>query len=318
MRILSFDELSAAQDRSRALVNMAAFGNVYDRHHVETYRRRLRCFSDYVGVFAVDGDEVLGQVFVLRLPYQFSDGPGQISAVATVGTRPDASRTGIAETLLHEVHRREREAGLRYAALWTNRSWGAHHLYEKLGYRDVYSPPWVVRLPPSRRPPKPPVRFATPADLHGIQRLHRQLAGERLGHRERPLGWLQVDAQLGHVDPSTDLLVRFQGNELLGYAHLDRNGRRIICGELVATSAKVKRELVAGVAWVAQSLPWAFQHTLVTDEPSMLRGRAAVYGRIGWYAMMGCDLSRAWTVRQAEDEFGTRDSRFICLAGDRF
>ena len=318
MRILSFDELSEAQDRSRALVNMAAFGNVYDRERVETYRRRLGCFSEYVGVFAVERDEVLGQVFVLRLPYEFPDGSGQISAIATVGTRPDVGRTGIAETLLREAHRREREAGLGYAALWTNRSWGAHHLYEKVGYRDVYSPPWVVRFPPVRRPPEPPVRFATSADLGRIERLHRRLARERLGHRERPTGWLRLDVQLGYIDPSTDVLVRYEGGELVGYAHLDRTGRRIICGELLATSAKVKRELIAGVGWVAHPLPWAFQHTLVTDDPSMLRGRASVNGRVGWYVMMGCHLSRAWTLREAEERFGTRDSRFICLAGDRF
>ena len=318
MRILSFDELSEAQDRSRALVSMAAFGNVFDRERVETYRRRLKCFSEYVAVFAVNRDDVLGQVFVLRLPFEFPDGSGQISAIASVGTRPDVGRTGVAETLLREVHHREREAGLRVAALWTNRSWGAHHLYEKIGYRDVYSPPWVVRLPSSRRPPKPPIRFATPADLDGIERLHRQLARERLGHRERPAGWLRVDAQLGYVDPATDLLVRREGRELVGYAHLDRTGRRIICGELLATSTEVTRELIAGVAWAAHPLPWAFQHTLVTDNPLMLREPASVHGRLGWYVMMGCDLSRDWTVREAEERFGTRDSRFICLAGDRF
>jgi len=318
MRILTFDELSGVQDRSRALVNMAAFGSVYDRDRAETFRRRLKCFSEYVGVFAVDGDGVLGQVFVLRLPYEFPDGPGQISAIASVGTRPDAGRTGVAETLLREAHRREQEAGLRYAALWTNRSWGAHHLYEKLGYRDVYAPPWAVHLPSPQRVPKARVRFARPSDLESIEQLHRQVARERWGHRERPSGWLLVDSQLGYVDLSTELLVCHEGNELEGYAHLDRNGRRIICGELLATSRRVRRQLVAAVGWVAAPLPWAFQHTLVTDDPAMFHVPAFVNGPVGWYVMMGCDLARAWTPREAETRFGTRDPRFICLAGDRF
>ena len=318
MRILSFDELSAAQDRSRALVNLAAFGNVFDRARIEDYRRRLGCFSDYVGVFAVEGDEVLGQVFVLRLPYEFPDGPDSVSAIATVATRPDVGRTGIARTLLREAHRREREVGARYAALWTNRSWGAHRLYEELGYRDVYSVPWAVRSPTPRQIPKPPVRVARPTDLGAIERLHRQLARDRLGYRDRSPGWLRVDVKLGYVDPSTDLLVRHRRGELAGYAHLDRNGRRVICGEMLAISPTVKRELVAGVGWAAGPLPWAFQHTLVTDDPGMFRGRQFVNGPVGWYVMMGCDLSRPWTIGEAVAGFGTRDPRFLCLAGDRF
>jgi len=318
MRILSFDELSAAHDRTRALVNMAAFGSVYSRERVDTYRRRLKCFADYVGVFAVEGDEVLGQVFVMRLPYEFPDGAGLLSAIASVGTRPDVGRTGVAETLLREAHRREREAGLRFAALWTNRSWGAHHLYEKVGYRDVYASPWVVRLSPPPKAPKRPARFAKLSDLPSIERLHRRLARERLGYRERPPGWLRVDVQLGYVDPATDLLVRYERDELEGYAHLDRSSRRILCGELLATSPRVKRELIAAVGRAANSLPWAFQHTPVSDDPAMFRGPAFVYGPVGWYVMMGCELAREWTGREAEARFGTLDPRFLCLAGDRF
>lgn len=317
MKVLTFDELSPDQDRSRALVNLAAFGSVYDRARVEVYRRRLGCFSDYVGVFAVDGGKVLGQVFVLRLPYEFPDGPDVMSAIATVATRPDAGRRGIARRLLREAHRREREAGVRYASLWTNRSWGAHRLYEELGYRDIYATPWAVRSPTSRQVTKPPVRFATRTDLTAIERLHRQQARDRLGYRERPPGWLRVDVGLGYVDPTSELLVRYRNGKLAGYAHLDRSARRVICGEMVAISATVKRELAAGVGRTAGPLPWAFQHTLVTDDPQMFSGRAFVNG-VGWYVMMGCDLSREWTAEEAAAGFGTRDPRFICLAGDRF
>ena len=151
MRILTYDELAPEMDPDRALIHLSAFGGVYPSRAVGLRRRRLKILPDYVGVFAVEAGRILGQVFVDRLPYAFRDGPGTISGIAAVGTRPDKGRAGIARLLLTEVHRREREAGIDFAALWTNRSWGAHSLYERLGYRDVYSSPWALHGPVGRR-----------------------------------------------------------------------------------------------------------------------------------------------------------------------
>ena len=133
MRVLPYDELSPPMHRDRALLHLSAFGGVFLSREIALMRRKLPTFSDYVGLFAVEGARVLGQLYVLRLPYEFSDGPGTISGIAGVATRPDVGRTGIARRLLTEAHRRERRAGQRYCSLWTNRSWGAHALYESLG-----------------------------------------------------------------------------------------------------------------------------------------------------------------------------------------
>jgi GNAT superfamily N-acetyltransferase len=318
MRILSFDELTPEMERSRGLVNLAAFGNLFTSARIDFLRSRLRCFSEYVGVFGVEGDQVLGQVFVLRIPYDFPDGRGEISGIAAVGTLPEAGRTGVAEALLCDAHRREWEAGVRYAALWTNRSWGAHHLYEKLGYRDVYSAHFALHLPTAARPRASRVRFARPSDLDEIDRLHDRLAEGRVGYCRRLRGSLRADVRFRYIDPATDLLVRRQDGELVGYAHLDRDVRRVVCGEMVATALAVKRELVVGVEWTANRLPTAFQHTLVTDSPRLFRGRSYMNGRASWYGMLAADLSREWTTREAEKRFGTRDPRFICLTGDQF
>jgi len=318
MRILSFDELTPELDRSRGVVNLAAFGNLFTRERITALRQRLNGFSEYVGVFGVEDNHVLGQVFVLRIPYEFPDGPAEISGIATVATRPESGRAGVAKALMLDAHRREREAGVRYAALWTNGSWGAHHLYEKLGYRDVYSSPWALHFPARVRRPAPPVRFARGSDLDEIDRLHDRQARGRIGFCRRPRGSLRADVQGRYVDPATDLLIRHKGGQLVGYAQLDRNSRRIICGEMVATSLAVKRELVAGVEWVANRLPLAFQHTPVTDSPGLFRGRAYESGPTSWWGMLAADLSRTWTARSAVQRFGTRDSRFLCLAGDRF
>lgn len=320
MRIVTYPELSPSMERDRTLSNLAAFGGVLSPARIDVVRR-LGILSDYVGVFAVDDDRLLGHVYVERIPYTFREGTELISGIVAVGTRPDARRSGVARALLSEAHRREREAGLRYAALWTNRSWGAHALYEQLGYRDVYSSPWVVvSSSPSRaarlRPPR--ARFGTRSDLDDIDRLHDRLATDRLGYCRRPLGFTRAEVRIGGLDPSRNLIVVRKGGRLIGYARLDRNSQRVICGELVAESAPVARALLVRAKHVARGIPLAFQHTLVADHPELFHGRDVTSVPLGWYVMMASALGRTWTQEGAIRQFATDDPRFLCLAGDRF
>jgi len=317
MRILTFDELTPEMERSRGLANIAAFGTILSRARIDTMRH-MHLISDYVGVFAVERQRVLGHVFVELIPYDFPEGADIVAGIATVGTRPDAGRSGVASALLREAHRREHEAGRRYAALWTNRSWGAHSLYERLGYRDVYSSPWALHVPTARRPRAGAVGPAHRSDLDEIDRLHNRMAEGRWGYCRRVVGSTRAAVRHRYLDPDNDLLVTRKDGRLTGYAYLERSSRRVICGEVVATSRKVTRQLVDGVGRVAGSLPYAFQHTLVTDNPELFGEPGYVTGPLSWYGMMALDLRREWSTPAAEAVFGTRDPRFLCLAGDRF
>jgi GNAT superfamily N-acetyltransferase len=321
MKFLTYDELSSSMESGRTLLHLAAFGGVFPRRTIELWRRRAKTLADYVGLYAVEGDDLLGQVLVLRIPYVFRDETGVISGIAGVATRPDQGRAGIARSLLTEVHRRERAAGIRYSALWTNRSWGAHALYEELGYRDVYSSPWVVHGGKTIRGPVPRrrgVRPARPADLATVDRLHDQAAVGRLGFCRRPPGFSHVAALSGWIDPAKNLIVAEANRKLLGYAQVDRNSQRVVCGELVAPSSVVQRTLVEEVRRTASGLPFAFQHTIVTDAPELFRDLGYSIVPRSWYVLMGNALGREWSPQEAIRQFATDDRRFLCLAGDRF
>jgi GNAT superfamily N-acetyltransferase len=319
MRYLTFDELTPEMEADRTLIHLASFGGVFPRRSIDIWRRRLKIFSDYVGVFAVERGRLLGQTFALRIPFTFSGGTEPVTGIAAVGTRPDRRRAGVARGILTEIHRREREAGVHFSTLWTNRSWGAHRLYEKLGYRDVYSSPWAVHAPVARRRPKP--RGVGPGrrrDVADLERLHADQARGRLGFVERPAGFFSSDVATGYLDPPKDLLVARSGGQVAGYAHLEASPYRVICGELVARSAAVRRALVHEVQRRAKRRPFAFQQSPVTDFPELFRGSGFSTVPAGWYVFMANRLGHPWTERAAVSEMGTADPRFLCLSGDRF
>lgn len=321
MRILTFDELDPVMEADRSLLHLAAFGGTWPRRSVELERSRFHRLAEYGGVFGVEHGRLVGQVFVWRIPYAFPDGPGIVGGVAAVATRPDRGGRGIAGTLLRDVHRREADAGVHQVALWTNASWGAHRLYERLGYRDLYAYPWAVHAPGSGRrlPPRPrSIRPARTSDLDELERLHNSVLRGRWGFAQRTVGAGRAAALEGRLDPAQSLLVAHVGPEITGYAHVDRSPLRSVCGELVARTAAGARALIAEVLRKSSTVPVAFQHTPVSEAPERFRGPRFVAIAGGWHVLMGRSLDREGATSALRRTFGTADPRFVCMAGDRF
>jgi GNAT superfamily N-acetyltransferase len=319
MRFLTFDELTSSMEVDRTLIHLASFGGTFPRRSVDAWRRQTKVLAEYAGVFAVERGRLIGQTFVLRIPYTFRGGTEIVSGIAAVGTRPDRRRAGVARGILTEIHRREKEDGIRYSTLWTNRSWGAHGLYEELGYRDVYSSPWAVHAPLPTPPPRPRgVRPARKSDLAELERLHSRQAEGRLGFLREPNGYLSTAVSVGELDPGKELVVLRSRRGVRGYAHLETTPYRVICGELVTSSLAARRSLIAEVQRRAHRRPFAFQHTPVTDTPDLFRARGFPAAPTGWYVLMANSLDRTWTPGAAISELATNDPRFLCMSGDRF
>ncbi|MGA7923521.1 MAG: GNAT family N-acetyltransferase [Thermoplasmata archaeon] len=320
MKLVTFDELSASMDLDRVMIALSAFNSALLRRHVELWRQRTTTFADYVGVFAVDGGRVVGQIIVLRIPYTFPHGSETITGIASVATRPDYARSGIAGKILADIHRREVEAGIEHAALWTNRSWGAHRLYERFGYRDIYLSPWAVRMPNPPAQPRPitGVRAAQSSDIDSIEQLHGQYARGRLGFQPRLQNSLRLSVETEEISLTNNLLVAHLGRRLAGYAFVDVNPWRVVCGELVGSSRAARLSLVRAVERRAASRPVAFRHTVAKGNEPLLRARGYTVLDTTWYALMGARLRGGVSASRTIDEFGTRDRRFLCMSGDQF
>lgn len=319
MRIVTWDELPRTTDAPRAALGLAAFSWYLERAAVNEYRRRRFATADYVGLFALEQGEVVGQTLVLRLPFRTASGPEVVSGVASVTTRFDLRRRGIGRALLTEAHRREREFGGNYALLWTNPSWFAHRLYEQLGYSDVWSSPLAVRLLP-RRPPSAPgttLRPALPTDLEPLEHLHEELTRDDVGFSPRPSGYLRAAHAAGHLDLSTLLVLRARG-ERLGYGVVGSGPHQLRCGEIVVGPDSDAAFLEALERRASPGLI-ALGNTPVAARAAALRRRGYwVRPSQEWRVLMACPLRGRRSGAGLRRELGVDRPTFTCMSLDRF
>jgi GNAT superfamily N-acetyltransferase len=322
LRIYTFDEVPAELEDERLLVHLAALGGSLGRDRVEIWQRRTRALAEYVGLFAIEGGHVLGQTLVRRMTYTFGDGPAPVSGIASVGVRPDHARRGVARRLLEEAHRREREAGQRDIFLWTNGSWGAHRLYESLGYRDLYPAPWAALVPRGtvrpRRPGRLRVRPARSTELARIEALRERWSAARTGFTPRPRGSFAASAEAREIDPEHEILVAEARGALEGYAHARGDAHRILCGELVALDPSADSALLARLETVAGRRVLAFRNSVVDEQRRELDRRGYARLSTGWWTLMGTPLERTLGARAARRRYGADDPRFLCHSGDQF
>jgi len=318
VRVVTLDELPVELEAARHALAHGAFSGALSREALAVYRRHDFELSDYVALFGVERGRLLGQVFVLRFPYRTRAGVEPVAGIAGVTTAVGAARRGVARRLLEEVHRREGAAGVRFALLWTSPSWHAHHLYERLGYRDVFVPPLAVRLAgPAHLPAGPRLEHVTAADLPLLERLHREQAAGRTGFSDRPAAFLRVEREAGGLELASLRLLR-RGGRPVGYALVQRRSHQLVCGELVAR-AGAAGALLRAVERESAGRTLVLGNTPVLDlAPELARRGYFVRPAAEWRSLMACRLGGARAAGGLAAELTTDARSFLCLGLDRF
>lgn len=280
-------------------------------------------FSDYSGVLAVEGEEVLAQVIVGRLRLRTRRGSERFASIEDVVTRPDALGRGLSTHLFREVHARESRARVGLAMLWTRRTWGAHRLYEKLGYRDVYSPASAVLPPPQGSPVRAPAGFSSRrvrrSDLAVLERLLSRAQRGRTGFVQRFRGSFRARVRLGWRS-AREFHLLLRGGRPVGYFYATEEGRRQIgVYEAVVSDRRLESALLdsiqafAGRRWITIG-----SSTFVRDSADRLRARGFRLRPESHIVLMARSLAGTPTSRTAELRQLMRDPRFFCHGGDMF
>jgi GNAT superfamily N-acetyltransferase len=317
LRIVDYDDIPDTYEPQLQLLDASTGWSPMDSGRLEQARKTGYPAAPYFGVYAVEGSEVQSAVRVLRLPYTTGDGKREVvSAIQGVVTRRERSRMGLAKRLLEEVHRREAEAGIRFAMLWTGHSIMAHNLYTSIGYEDVYTPKLAIRKcgrsSVERRGYE--LRAFRMKDAETIGRLHDEATRGRVGFTPRPKGILQSLFKLGFVKTDMFRLVLHEGKPV-GYLQARRDRDWVRSDEIVLKRG-VDPDTVVSLLEAERPGGWlTLLGTFVTDNTGLLRRRGYLLTD-GLYSGL---LARPLQVSDGSlKELGTDSKAFTCHYLDYF
>lgn len=321
IEVREWEALTPRQREGVALLDVGDNDPAWFMDRLMGYRVGGGRLRDYLPLFAVEGGEVLARVSTIRSDFRTHHARGRFCGVADVVTRPDALERGLASRLLEEHHRRARAEGIRWAFLWTNRSWGAHRFYEGRGYRDVYSPPVLLRrIPRTVRPLRPgySVRRSTSRDAGSLDALFERTTRRRTGFVPRRAGSFASRFRLGRR-PASGVRQLLYDRRAVGYAIVDETPDQITCVEAVGLRTSQPAALLdlleraAAGRWLAIT-----RTTFATDVAEAARQRG--YARLD--AVHSTLMAKPLTLRP-RDEWaellrGFRDPALSCHIGDMF
>jgi GNAT superfamily N-acetyltransferase len=304
MKILEHDDVDPL---GILQLNMLALGFALTPEHAAHIRRTDPRPFPFFAIYAVEEDQVIGQVGVFRLPMVSTEGREDIGGVWAVSTHPHYSGRGVASLLLEEAHTRMREAGLRFSTLGTNRYRVAYKLYQRHGYEDMQVlatalAHWETAHQPTRL-------NAQPAGAEGydlIERIYSDIARKYLGYawRHTPFAPMRDKVNTG------DLWVLWENNHPVGYAlaHLEKN--------ILNISSVLLREgidVAEAIAAVVNELKSTYVRVRVSRPAEINSLRRAGYpvAHPTWGAFMLKPLVPEVTTENARQLFGIGTDRFL-------
>ncbi len=313
IKIRSFDELSSDFEVKDAILTQVAFNEIgQDFGDIARLRRKKFPFSDYVALYAVDGDSnILSRVEVSHLQVNTRKGIETAACIGGVATRPDSSRQGLARLLLEEVLKRERASGINLSFLWTRKSWIAHKLYESLGYEDIYESPRAVRRIPNSVDTLRGwrIRPCKKTDVKAIEDMHQTMTKGDFGFAPRRKNWL-TKTRPWHV-----LLRR---NLPIAYMKYTISQKYVTCGEILSKPSVSygailnALEIVSHGKWLVLFGPFVSSHTKVLVS----RGYATLND--SWTVLMAAPLTRLFNSVNMKHLVGADTDHFACFDSDGF
>jgi GNAT superfamily N-acetyltransferase len=322
MQVVSLDELSP--ERTGAWGSLVWSDHDPPQDHALFRRARALGvpFAEYVALFAVERGQVLAEATARHFSWTSPERTETFAGVSDVVTQPEVQHRGLCTRLLRELHRRERSQGIRWVMLWTRRSWGAHRLYERLGYRDIYSPPSAVLPPRSAERPRLgkgfSLRSARRTDAPVLESIFSRATRGRCGFVPRPPNSFRARMALGwRTAKDHHLLVR--GSTPVGYFYATETPRTLSVYEGVVVERGLLPHLLdamqrrAGRRWLTIGYS-----TLVTDTSDLLRERGFSLRESCQATLMARSLSDHPQHGIRELRRLARDPRFSCHRGDVF
>ena len=304
MKILEYDEVDPL---GILQLNLLALEFSLTPEHVAHIRRTDPRPFPFFAIYAVEDNQILGQVGVFRLPMVSRDGREDVGGVWAVSTHPHHAGRGVASRLLKEAHDRMREAGLRFSTLGTNRYRVAYKLYQQHGYEDMgVLATALARWETAHRPTRLRARPLGSGGFNQADKIFENVASKYLGYawRYTPFAVLRDKVKI------EDVWILWENNRPVGYALAHVNKSMLNISSLLLT---IDTDVTEAVAAVVNELKTTYVKVKITRPIEIDSLRLAGY-RVAhptWGAFMLKSLAPEITIKDARHLFGIGSDKFL-------
>jgi len=251
-----------------------------------------------VGFCALENSKIIGYVGVLDVATRSLGGMIEhVGGLYGVATLPGFTRKGVFTTLIEKAHEYFRESGYRFSFLGTSPALVAHHLYEKLGYKDVVEYPSAYKVL-RRKPRNARVEGLVSAfEPQKMLEIYNKATQGMTGLIVRDIPYLNMLKKVEGIQPKHFLI------DDEGYVVFREDKAAIWVRELIATGKKETEKLVAALEQKAKAIVY---NRAILDKTllEVYRSRDYIVQEKGYAVMMCKSL--------------TRDVSFSQTYGDRF
>jgi GNAT superfamily N-acetyltransferase len=259
-----------------------------------------------IALYAVDENDVLGQVGLFHLPMFTNNALEDVGVVWALITHPTYTRRGIGSYLLKESHSRMLNAGLRFSTLSVNRSRVAYKFFQYHGYEEMQSMAtaiahWETAHQPTRLFAQPSSR----GEFDPIDKIFKNLKSSPIGYpwRNTPFAMLHTQMVQGNV------WILWENKRLVGFAVAQSNKTVLNIRSLFLLH---NTEITEAVAALVAEMKTTYVIVNVSRPADIAGLRRSGYQIIhpNWDAFMLKTLIPDVTIEDARTLFGIGTDRF--------
>lgn len=304
MKILEYKDIDPL---SIVRLNLLNISFALESEPVGQFYRSDQGKFPFIGLYAVDENDVLGQVGIFQLPMFTNNALEEVGVVWALITHPAYTRRGIASYLLNESHSRMRAAGLRFSSLGVNRSQVAYNFFQYHGYEEMQSMAtaiahWETAHQPTRLFAQLPGR----GEFDQIEKIFKNFKNSYIANpwRNTPIAMLHTKMVQGNV------WYLWENKQLVGYAVTQSNKTILSIKSLFLLH---NTELTEAVAALVAEIKTSYVKVNISRPVDIASLRHSGYQIIhpNWDAFMLKTLDPRVTVEDARDLFGIGTDRFM-------
>jgi GNAT superfamily N-acetyltransferase len=259
-----------------------------------------------LAIYAVDGNTIMGQVGIFRLPMISTNGREDVGGIWAVSTHPQYSGKGIASTLITEAHTRMQKAGLRFSTLGTDRFRVSHKLYRQMGYEETNV--WgtaFARWKTAHQPTRLKAQPLGPDGYDLVEQVFADIAKEYLGFAWR----YSPFERLRRLSPS-DIWILRENNTIVGYALAQSDNTMLAISNIIL---RLEVDIAEAVSALVAELKSSYIQVKVSRPVEITNLKRAGYfvAHPSWSSFMIKPLLPEISTNAAMRHFGIGTNRFL-------